>query len=390
MEEPTPAQYQPALTLWGHLWRLVLMVAITATVWSLQLTKEWRDNLGLFMLDLAFGLLAFVVVHFRRRAPLAVAIVVTLCGLVSGISAGPGLLAAVSLATRRKLPEIITIGILGVATAQTFRTWQPQMQEDTGPYWLDLTLNTVVTIAVLLWGMYLGSRRELLWTLKHRAETAEAEQDFRVTQARSNERARIAREMHDVLAHRISQISMQAGALAYRSDLDADQLREHSATLQTMANAALTDLRGVLGVLRDPETGERAEAPQPTYADLPELVDQARSTGLRIEFDDLLADLPEGPPAVVGRTLYRIVQEGITNAAKHAPGALLRIEVSGNPEAGIEISLRNSIGFGLPATPGAGLGLIGLAERAKLRGGRLEGRRDGSTFVLHGWIPWAA
>ena len=95
-------------------------------------------------------------------------------------------------------------------------------------------------------------------------------------------------------------------------------------------------------------------------------------------------------PDVVGRTLYRIIQEGITNARKHAPGALLTVEVGGSPEDGIDFLLRNPLGFGPTATPGAGLGLIGLSERAELRGGRLEHRRDGQSFVVSGWIPWAA
>jgi signal transduction histidine kinase len=247
----------------------------------------------------------------------------------------------------------------------------------------------VVTAAILGWGLFIGSRRELVWTLEQRAVRAEAEQELRVSQARGNERARIAREMHDVLAHRISQISMHAGALGFRSDLDADDLRSHAALIRDLANEALTDLRGVLGVLRDLETGELASAPQPTWADLPGLVEQAREAGLHVEYVDRLeGDLP--PPDVVGRTLYRIVQEGITNAGKHAPGAVLRIEVSGSPDEGVDIVLRNPIGFGPTRTPGSGLGLIGLTERAELRGGLLEGRRDGQQFVLHGWIPWAA
>ena len=92
---------------------------------------------------------------------------------------------------------------------------------------------------------------------------------------------------------------------------------------------------------------------------------------------------------MVGRTLYRIVQEGLTNARKHAPGALVTIEVTGGPENGIDVELRNPLGFGRTAAPSSGLGLIGLSERTLLRGGRLEHRREGSTFVLHGWIPWA-
>jgi signal transduction histidine kinase len=95
-------------------------------------------------------------------------------------------------------------------------------------------------------------------------------------------------------------------------------------------------------------------------------------------------------PDIVGRTLYRIVQEGITNVRKHAPGARLSIDVAGSPDDGVTIVLRNPLGFTTSGTPGAGLGLVGLSERAQLRGGRLEGERDGSSFVLRGWIPWAA
>jgi signal transduction histidine kinase len=93
---------------------------------------------------------------------------------------------------------------------------------------------------------------------------------------------------------------------------------------------------------------------------------------------------------VIGRTVYRIVQEGMTNAAKHAPGATLRIMVSGSPAEGVSVELRNPLGFAPSTTPGAGLGLVGLTERAELRGGRLEGRREGHSFVLRGWIPWSA
>ena len=128
----------------------------------------------------------------------------------------------------------------------------------------------------MAWGMYIGSRRELLWSLRQRAERAESEQGLRAAQSRSNERERIAREMHDVLAHRISQISMHAGALAFREDLTAEEMRDSAGVIQAKAHEALTDLRGVLGVLRD-ESGELTHAPLPTYADLPALVDEARA-----------------------------------------------------------------------------------------------------------------
>ena len=116
----------------------------------------------------------------------------------------------------------------------------------------------------------------------------------------STSAARIAREMHDVLGHRISQISMQAGAMVFREDLSGDELREGAALIRDNANDALTDLRGVLGVLRDTETGRIIEPPQPTYDDVPRLVASARAAGMRIAFEDGLSPSGPGMPARVG------------------------------------------------------------------------------------------
>jgi signal transduction histidine kinase len=376
----------PPVTRWGMAWRLVGVAFISgASIASVAQGRTGFDG-GWLWLDVLIGMAALVLVYWRRRWPLTVALLTAAASAVSATAAGPAVLAAVSVATGRVYWQVLLVGLASVVAGQTFVTVRPTNGD---PAWLDVIVNVIVTVAVLGWGLYIGSRRELVWTLRQRAERAEAEQELRVSQARGTERARIAREMHDVLAHRISQISLHAGALGFRTDLDADELRGRATLIRELANDALTDLRGVLGVLRDSETGELASAPLPTWADLPALVDQARVAGVHVEFEDrLAADVPL--PDVVGRTIYRIVQEGITNAAKHAPGAVLRIEVSGSPDDGVDITLRNPIGFGPTRTPGSGLGLIGLTERAELRGGRLEGRRDGSSFVLRGWIPWAA
>ena len=360
------------------------MLAISAIGWLPVAQLEADTSDWWWLADLVLGVGAYVLVFYRRRWPLAVAVLTALVGSVSGIAAGPAVLAAVSLATHRRWRQIALAGSLNFAGAQLFSTLTASGDD---PAWLIPIVNAVATGGILGWGMYIGSRRELIWTLRNRAERAEAEQELRVAQARSNEQARIAREMHDVLAHRISQISMHAGALAFRDDLSADEMRSSAAVIRDKAHEALTDLRGVLGVLRDDATGVRLRGPQPTYADLPDLVEEARESGLRVELHDLV----EGePPAAVGRTVYRIVQEGLTNARKHAPGALVTVTLSGSAEDGVDVLLRNPIGFGPTTTPGAGLGLVGLTERAELRGGRLEALRDGSTFVLHGWIPWAA
>jgi signal transduction histidine kinase len=388
VQRPSPDDYQPPLTLWGHAWRIVGMALISGAVWGPIVQAEWQDHRGLFWLDVALGLCAYVLVFWRRRWPLAIAVVTGLLSTLSGLAAGPSVLAAVSVATRRRLWQLAIVAVVNVVAGQSLATIQPV--QGPNPFWLTLTVNVVFTAGMLGWGMYIGSRRELMWTLRARAARAEAEQELRVAQARGSERARIAREMHDVLAHRISQISLHAGALGFRDDLTAEEMRVSAAVIREKAHEALTDLRGVLGVLRDSDTGEPLDTPQPTYADLPRLVQEERDSGVRVEYQDLLDHGGPAVPDAVGRTLYRIVQEGLTNVRKHAPGALLTIQVAGSPDEGIDILLRNPIGFGASRTPGAGLGLIGLAERADLRGGWLEHHRDGSTFVLHGWIPWAA
>jgi len=193
--------------------------------------------------------------------------------------------------------------------------------------------------------------------------------------------------MHDVLAHRITQVSMHSGALAFRDDLAADELRAGLTQIQGKANEALHELRGVLGVLRD-GSGERVDQPQPRFADIEEMIAETRRSGVRVTYDDRVDQDGQPVPDAAGRTLYRIVQEGLTNASKHAPGAHVTVEVAGDPERGLDVVISNPLGFHASDAPGAGLGLIGLAERAELRGGRLEHGQRGLLFVLRGSIPW--
>lgn len=377
------APYQPELTPWRHVWRYALVLFMAAGIFAVGAEPRFGTVLGWGVVDVSLGLITLVISWYRRRWPLATGIVTNALTVVSGTAAGPSTLVAVSVASRRKLREIIPLGIVMMLAGAIYNFLYP------GPSSADnwfVTLSLLpITAAVLAFGMYIGSRRELVWTLQQRAIRAEEEQELRSDQARVTERQRIAREMHDVLAHEISQISMYAGALAFRTDLDADGMRDVAGTIQTKANSALTSLRDVLGVLRD-DSGELTNRPQPTLSDIPQLVEEARLAGMRIEYDEQVAPLPV--PDAAGRTLYRIVQEGLTNAHKHAQGAQVNIQVIGDPETGLGIELENPLGFGRSSAPTSGLGLVGLTERAHLRGGTLEYRKDGSTFVLRGWIPW--
>ena len=389
MQEPTPEQYNPPLTWKSHAWRTALVLAISAALWPPTAGAQWHQARAMFWVDLSLGLVSLVLSFYRRRWPFAVAAVISVLGAFSTSSAGPGVLASVSLATRRQVWQIVVVGLLGLAGALVFPAVSPS--DTSSPWLVNLGFGLVFTIAFLVWGMYLGSRRELMWTLRDRAERAEAEQELRVDQARATERARIAREMHDVLAHRISLISMHAGALTYRTDLAAEQMRETAELIQAKAHEALTDLRQVLGVLRSDEATAQRE-PQPTFEDLDDLVREAEQSGMRIQYADRVLDAVEMPEQV-GRTTYRIVQEGLTNARKHAPGVTVLVQVGGSPADGVSIKIRNPARSnhhnGSP-TPGAGLGLVGLGERAKLAGGRLVARREGGSFELSGWLPWTS
>lgn len=389
MQEPQPEQYNPPLTLLAQVWRTALALAISALVWGSIAPLQWQHHRGLFWLDLSLGVLSLGLSFFRRRWPLPVAVVITLLGVASASAAGPGTLAAASLATRRRIWQVVLVGVLSIGTALVFPMFEPEPNNDR--LWVTFTFALVFTIAMLAYGMYVGSRRELLWTLRDRAERAEAEQELRIAQARSNERARIAREMHDVLAHRISLLTIHAGALAYRTDLTSQEIRQTAEIIQSKAHEALTDLRQVLGVLRGDELSPAGlgEQPQPTFTNLSSLIREAEESGMRVQYDDRVLDARQMPDQV-GRTTYRIVQEGLTNARKHAPGVIVMVSVGGSPDSGVEIRIRNPARSRVPSsTPGAGLGLIGLTERAMLAGGRLESSREGGTFELHGWLPWA-
>ena len=217
----------------------------------------------------------------------------------------------------------------------------------------------------------------------------------RIGQIRRLERTRIAREMHDVLAHRIPLISMHASALEYRADSAGDEIAQSASVIRSGAHQALEDLREVIGVLRaDDDGGEVGDRPQPTLSDIPALVEESRQGGSSVVLRSAIAEDSGGLSLSVGRTAFRIVQEGLTNARKHAPQMLVEVHLGGAPGSGLEVQVRNRRSPGPdhpPAIPGAGVGLIGLSERTELAGGRLEyGATPEGAFRLWAWLPWPA
>lgn len=368
------------VTVWGATWRYGLAFLISALILSVTAPDLTP---GYLLIDIVLGIVAFIALPFQRRWPLPVAVFVNACLVLSNAAVGPAMLATVSLAMRRRLKEIALVVVVG--TAATLGYAQLDAGGNAPIVWPEVAFTFALNVALALFGMYVGSRRELVWSLSERARQAEEEQDLRVAAAQSAERERIAREMHDVLAHRISMISLHAGALSFREDLDHAHVRETAEVLRTSAHEALTDLRAVLGVLRSDGEPDR---PQPTLRNLPGLVGDACEAGMKVALDERMPAAAQLPDSI-GRTVYRIVQEGLTNAHKHAPGTEVKVKVSGIPGGVLDVTVQNPRPVGRTSdVPGSGLGLIGLRERADLVGGTLEVSKDAAGFVLRATIPW--
>ncbi|WP_414943700.1 sensor histidine kinase [Amycolatopsis sp. cmx-11-32] len=379
----------PPLRPWQQAWRLVAAAALGAVLWLLTAAQVPPGVGGprvqwLITGDPLLALACLIALLWRRRFPAVIAIAVILASTASVLSAGAALLALCSLATRRRPAETAVAAMLSVVTVMLTTDLYPR-REVPEPLWLLLSVPLLMVGIVVAVGAAIGARREEMRALRERVESVEREQAARAAEARILERHRIAREMHDVLAHRVSLVAMQAGVLGHRPDLSAEQVAELARGIADGSHQALEELRDVLGVLR--ASPDDLEPPQPSLADLPALVGHARALGLDVT---LTATTASEPPDAIARTAYRIVQEGLTNAGKHAPGALVAVTVEGKAGDGLRATVRDSGASRLiEGPPASGFGLLGLAERVALAGGELEHHPDpGGGFVLAARLPW--
>lgn len=333
--------------------------------------------------DGVFGGIALLATPLRRRHPLGYAVYVLVVACFSTLASFTPLIAAFMVAVHRRWQVSVPVAVLLSATAVPALLFYPGRN----PFWSGMVASTALTLAFTAWGMFTRARRQLVTSLRDRAERAEAEQALLADRARRAERHRIAGEMHDVLAHRLSLLSVHAGALEFRADAAPADVARAAGVIRANVHEALEELRDVVAVLRDDEL-ERPERPQPTMEDLPGLVAECRRAGTPIRDLVRLADSPA--PRSLGRTVYRIVQEGLTNVRKHAPASGVDLTVSGAPGLGVTVSLRSRLSVDRVADPmpGSGSGLVGLAERVELTGGWLRAAVDGGDFVVRGWLPW--
>jgi signal transduction histidine kinase len=342
-----------------------------------------------FAVDAAIGAVACATLWFRRRWPAGVALA-TIPPLILSLSAGVASLFAVYNVSLRRPARVALImaGLHQIAIVGYYLLWV-----STYPFWAVWLVALTELAAVVAWGMYLRARGELLGSLRERAEQAEAAQHLLADQARQAERTRIAREMHDVLAHRVSLIALHAGGLEVRRDPGPDEVREAAGLIRSTARQALEELRAIIGVLRDGDgASEQApHAPQPSLPDIARLVEESRRAGMNVELD-MRVETPEAAPAALGRDTYRIVREALTNVSKHARGTAATVSVSGRPGQGLHITVRNRLPLHPAAEaplPGSGLGLVGLAERVTLSGGTLShGPSPDGDFVVSAALRW--
>ncbi|WP_116452202.1 sensor histidine kinase [Blastococcus litoris] len=325
---------------------------------------------------------SLLLLFLRRRAPLIPFLAAAAVGAVAPAIGGAIPLGAYAVGryTDRWWVRVVA-GVVGsVAVSQ---------------FWTEQSLGEVigglagVAFVVLLpgaIGAWVRARADLMTALTERAERAEAERELLAREAIAGERARIAREMHDAVGHRVSLMVLQAGAIEMAAT-DRDRVEQLACQVQVAGRQALDELRQAVGVLRAGEDDGAPLTPQPGLEDLKRLVKECRAAGMTV---DLTCPAPDHAPIepAVSRAAYRIVQEALTNAGKHAPGAEVTVVVSREPD---HLLLR--VVNGPPVGPsfnrqGGGFGLVGLAERVRTLDGtlRTEPRLDGG-FLVEAVLP---
>ncbi|MEU8125027.1 histidine kinase [Spirillospora sp. NPDC049024] len=364
----------------------VVAGALTAlTVWGRVSAQAAGAALAL---DIAVALASWLLTPLLMWRPVGAAVALTALAALSPTATPAASMGALQVAHRRPFRTAALVGAAGVAAHVVQGLWQPN-RGISFSWWLLLV--AVGYGAVIGWGALARARRELLESLRERARRAEAEQGRRVAEARMAERTRIAREMHDVLAHRLSLLATYAGALEYRPDAPPEKLSQAAGVVRAGVHQALDELREVILLLRAEDDAVAEGRPQPVLGDVVRLVEETRDAGGQVELRDETVEA-SALPAAAGRTAYRVVQEGLTNARKHAGGRPVRVVLEGRPGSRLVVDIRNPLpeDGAEPLAPGSGTGLVGLTERVRLAGGRLDHQAAEGEFRLRAWLPWPA
>ncbi|MGA5506697.1 sensor histidine kinase [Streptomyces umbrinus] len=423
---------------WWARWRSAVLDGTLALVSAVECAIEgypFADAAGVPVpAGMVFGALAGSVLLFRRRWPIAV-VLVSIAITPAQMGFLMGLVGLYTLAAsempRRIIGALAGMSMVGMLIVTYVRAHQGMVRGDlsmVGDWFVpfvSITTSLGMTAPPILLGLYVGARRRLMESLRERADSLERELQLlaeraeeRAEWARNEERTRIAREMHDVVAHRVSLMVVHAAALQAVARKDPEKAVKNASLVGDMGRQALTELREMLGVLRTGEGGyggssvrmqtvplaavgvaaaaaaSRAVAEEagegPCLDDLQELVGQSAAAGMVVEL--FVEGDTRGYAALVEQTAYRVVQEALTNVHKHAAGAKTRVRVA---HRGAEIAMQ--VENGPPPEPGAasdarlpsgGNGLVGMKERVLGLGGVfVSGPTDAGGFRVSAVIP---
>ncbi|KUJ66136.1 histidine kinase [Streptomyces albus subsp. albus] len=430
VERGTPGA--PAGPWWWSRRRSVVLDACLAGVSAVECALEGVSFAHEARLPVAagvlFGALVGLTLILRRRWPIAV-VLISIAATPAEMGFMLGVVGLYTLAAS-DVPRRITAVLAGMSVAATLIITMVSFHRDMArdgwhpPLWVAPLVSVLMAIGItappVLLGLYVGARRRLVESLRERADGLERELSLlaeraeeRAEWARNEERTRIAREMHDVVAHRVSLMVVHAAALQAVALKDPEKASKNAALVGDMGRQALTELRTMLGVLRSEDSpggssrgsGLRESAPLaavaaaasaaadeaaggPCLDELETLVGQSRTAGMVVELS--VEGDERGYAPRVEQTAYRVVQEALTNVHKHAPGARTRVRLARrSSEVAVLVengpSDRAAADAGLPS---GGNGLIGMKERvATLGGGFVSGPTDAGGFRVSAVIP---
>ncbi len=350
----------------------VLFVTVSALPDGGDLT--WRALGGQPIRAIVILAIAAGVLVWRRSRPVAITMVVIgLLILWAVLGHGDGqelalVVAAYSLGryeADHRIGLIVMIAALFVDVAGTVIDTNQR---------IDVVPAAAITLAPWYVGRRVRNRGVYLVLLRERADRVEADQQARTKQALADERSRIARELHDIVAHRVSMMTVQAGAARTVAPHDLDTAVEAMADVERAGRMALGELRHLVGVLRPEVDDPEHLGPQPELSDVQALADELTHTGAKVTL--AIGELPDGLPAALQLSAYRIIQEAVTNVMKHAgPAPEVDIAVDVVTESDgrwLTIEVMNTIGPVPPGLPISGFGLVGMRERATLLGGTFD------------------
>ncbi|OYO11931.1 hypothetical protein CGZ94_01640 [Enemella evansiae] len=359
------------------------------------------SNLGILAFFVAF--LLEISIFWRRTRPwvlwgmgAGIALVLQLDPLLMFL--GMSELIARRPARQRRIAAI-GAGVVGVVVlirnAVTDGTWVPLPNVDQPTrIAFDVVAMVIGYAGTFMLGWLRRSRRELESADAHLEQAQQHVAGLTDELARQSERERLAREIHDALAHRLSLVSLHSGALEEVARAGDGRVTEAAQVVRDNAHRSLEDLRDLVGALRDPHRAgpvtEPAQIPLHGMANVAEVIDSTIAAGVQVNAFVMLSD-PEQAGALLNRAVFRIVQEALTNVVKHAPGSSVGLDLRAAPGSGVLLRIRNPLTGAPSGVPGSGSGLIGMQERVAALDGQITvGPTADGWFEVSVQLPWAA